>query len=163
MKKYYLLFGIVTIGILLLGSMPMSVVAEDDGGPMDDGPIPGTYDILLDLFLENNWITGPTNSTPSGKTNTNLRYSVTDMVSPLDEYFNAGFFTPGDPATYQGPSFAITGDFIDSELFVKIVNDQGSLIDWQTSITLGKNISLSWMVEESLVPPEASIALDLLP
>ncbi len=113
MKKFYLLFGIVTIGILLLGSNPMSIVAQDDEGPMDEGPPPGTYDILFDLFLENSWTYGPTSSTPSGKTNTNLRYIVTDMVSPLDEYFNAGFLPIGDPSV-QAVSVALDGDFIDS-------------------------------------------------
>ncbi len=162
MKKFYFLFGIVTIGILLLGSTPMSIVAQDDEGPMDEGPPPGTYDILLDLFLENKWDIGPTTSTPSGKTNTNLKYTVTDMVSPLNEYFNAGFFPIGDP-TLQAVSVALDGDFIDSELFVKIVNDQGTLIDWQAALMVGKNVTISWLIDETLLPPEALSIVDIFP
>jgi hypothetical protein len=162
MKKYYLLFGIVTIGILLVGSLPVLVVAQDDF--MESFPFPGTYDVSVDISLDNIWDTGPSPFTPTGMTNTNLRYAVTDMISPLDEYFNAGFFG-GDPAEYTGPLFAIDGDFIGSELFVKIANDQGTQIDWQAALILGKNITISWMMQEEPVdaPQELLDLLDMLP
>ncbi len=162
MKKYYLLFGIVTIGILLVGSLPGPVVAQDDF--MENFPLPGTYDISVDMSLDNVWDTGPSPFSPTGMINTNLWYTVTDMISPLDEYFNAGFFG-GDPAEYTGPLFAIDGDFIDSELFVKILNDQGTQIDWQAALILGKNITISWMMQEEPVnaSPQLLDFLEIVP
>ncbi len=160
MKKYYLLFGIVTIGILLLGSVPVLVVAQVD--PLSEGPMPGTYDVRFNVTLTNVWDTGePTPSTPSGITNTNLRYNVTDMESPLDQFMNMGFFNPSGTDDPSIPEISLTGTLENSTLFVKITNDQGTQIDWQPSFILGNDLTVAWQLTE--VPTEMPFPIDLIP
>ncbi|MHA2239168.1 MAG: hypothetical protein ACXAB2_12475, partial [Candidatus Hodarchaeales archaeon] len=162
-KKLYLL-GAVTIGLLLLGSLSPAV-AQGEGPFIPEG----TLDIGYDISLTNNWLVGPTpGPTPTDLTNTNLKYTVTSMKSPLDQFFNVGFFTPGDPTT-EGPpipEFKIDGSFVGSELFVKIVNDQSSgldrLIDWQAVLTVGNDINLSVMWPEG-IPEPVNTLIGMLP
>ncbi len=156
MKKQLYLLGIITIGALILGGLPISIIAQDPA-PMIEGPMPGIYNIDMDMALENIWLNGPTPSSPSGWVNTNLRYNLSQMVSPLNQFFNIGFFIPGESGD-GGPQIALDGTFEGSELFVKIINDQGltdnGLIDWQASLMLGEEITISWLFPE---PPTAGV------
>lgn len=150
MKKYYYLLGIITIAVILLGGLSVPGAnmedPEPESGPFDDGPMPGTYNIFFDMRLNNVWETGPTvqGSLPAGRINTNYHYMVTEMVSPLDQFFNAGFFGLGE----GGPLFSINGTFVGSELFIKVINDQGGLIDWQPLLILGEDIVVEYQLGE---------------
>ncbi|MHA1974160.1 MAG: hypothetical protein ACTSW1_14270 [Candidatus Hodarchaeales archaeon] len=167
MKMRYYLFGLLTMSVLVFGLGAPVIAKESMAGddPMNDGPFPGTYYVDFDFDLINNWLNGPTLKTPEGLVNTNLYYNVTEMISPLDQYFNAGFITGGEEG---GPMFAIDGTLEDSDLIVKIINDQtsdyGRLLDFQGSLILGNNITLSWMFpEEEPVPPEAGLIEAFMP
>ncbi|MHA2293515.1 MAG: Heimdall-CTERM domain-containing surface protein [Candidatus Hodarchaeales archaeon] len=156
MKKHYYLFGLVVTGLLFLGGLSFPVLAQDDGGP---GEMPGTYEIDYDLSLTNVWDSGPVGHSPTGYTNMNLWYNVSSMVSPLDQFFNVGNIIPMLPPDEGGiPSFAIDGTFENSKLFVKVVNDQNDLIDWQAALMLGEDINISWEFPEP--PPTGTGAQD---
>ncbi len=167
MNKRLFCVGVVTIGFLLLGSLSIPVSAQDGGGP-DMGDFEGLIDLSSDISLTNNWIVGPTTGSAADLTNTNLRYNVTSAKSPLDQFFNAGFFFGGDPNSGPVPEFAIDGTFEGSELFVKIVNDQRSiynpasrLLDWQAVLTLGEDITVSVNYPPELA--DQGVPVDLLP
>ena len=153
------------MGMLLFGAVGTPVLAQDPENPFAEGPPPGTYSITSDVNLVNNWKTGPTPMTASGLVNTNLYYNVTKMISPLDEYFNVGFFMPGGEG-YEGPEWAIDGTFENSKLFVKILNDQttakGRLLDIQAAMSLGEDVVISWRIPEGVEPP-SSFPIDILP
>ena len=171
MNKKLFLLGVVTMGLLLLGSLP-TAVAPDDSGPFS-GDLNGAIDLSYDLSLTNVWKPdSPASSTPSGLTNTNLRYNLTSMKSPLDQFFNVGAFNFGGEDTGPMPEFMVNGTFEGSELFVKIVNDQYSvtdpsnrLLDWQAVLTLKESIDFEVLLPEELVT-EANlqgIPIDLIP
>ncbi|MHA1995490.1 MAG: hypothetical protein ACW97Z_13180 [Candidatus Hodarchaeales archaeon] len=167
MNKRLFYVGVVTIGLLLLGSLSTPVFAQEPEGP-DVGDFEGVIDLISDISLTNNWLVGPTTGPVSDLTNTNLRYNVTSAVSPLDQFFNAGFFMGGDGSDGPQPEFAIDGTFEGSELFVKIVNDQQSiydptsrLLDWQAVLTLGEDITLSIAYPTELA--DQGVPVDLLP
>lgn len=156
MNKRFLLLGVVTICLLLLGSLP-TIVAEEEPDSNSDpfSNLNGVVDLSYDLSLTNNWIVGPSSSTPSDLTNTNLRYNLTSMKSPLDQYFNVGAFMFGSQDSGL-PEFMIDGTFEGSELFVKIVNDQYSvidsnnrLLDWQATLTIKDDINISVLIPET--------------
>ena len=121
MNRKFFLLGVVTIGLLLLGSLPASVAQEEP--EMDPfGDMEGTVDISYDISLTNVWDVGPTPQSITGDlTNTNLRYNLTSMKSPLDAFFNVGAFVFGDSDSGPQPEFMIDGTFEGSELFVKII------------------------------------------
>jgi hypothetical protein len=167
MNKRLFYVGVVTIGLLLLGSLSIPVSAQDGGGP-DMGSFEGAIDLFSDISLTNNWINGPTMGPVSDLTNTNLRYNITSMKSPLDQWINVGFFFGGDPNQGPVPEFAIDGTFEGSELFVKIVNDQRSmydptnrLLDWQAVLSLGEDVTISMNLPPELA--EQGVPVDLLP
>ncbi|MHA1978407.1 MAG: hypothetical protein ACW98F_10015 [Candidatus Hodarchaeales archaeon] len=167
MNKRFLYVGVVTIGLLLLGSLSIPVSAQEGEGP-EMGDFEGVIDLISDVSLTNNWIVGPTAVPASDLTNTNLRYNVTSAKTPLDQFFNAGFFMGGDGSDGPVPEFAISGTFEGSELFVKIVNDQQSiydpanrLLDWQAALTLGEDIVLSMNFPPELA--DQGVPVDLLP
>ncbi|MHA2246411.1 MAG: Heimdall-CTERM domain-containing surface protein [Candidatus Hodarchaeales archaeon] len=146
MKKHYYLFGLVITGLLFLGGLSFPVLSVDDEGPEE---MPGTYEIDYDLSLTNVWDSGPVEQTPNGRINTNLWYNVSSMVSPLDQFFNVGNIIPMLPPDSGGiPSFAIDGTFENSKLFVKVINDQEDLIDWQAALMIGEDINISWEFPE---------------
>ena len=119
MNKRFLCVGVVTIGFLLLGSLSIPVAAQEPGGP-DMSAFEGVIDLISDISLTNNWMVGPTTGpAQSDLTNTNLRYNVTSMKSPLDQYINVGFFMGGDASSGPIPEFKIDGTFEGSELFEK--------------------------------------------
>jgi hypothetical protein len=168
MNRKFFLLGVVTIGLLLLGSLPTSV-AQDNQGTDPFGDLEGTIDISYDISLTNVWSVGPTAQDPSTDlTNTNLRYNLTSMKSPLDAFFNVGAFMFGSSDSGPLPEFMINGTFEGSELFVKILNDQVSpvdpsnrLLDWQAALTLKDDINIS-----VLIPEEADLGgfpMELMP
>ncbi|WP_455463814.1 hypothetical protein [Candidatus Hodarchaeum mangrovi] len=163
MKMRYYILGIMAMGMLLFGAFGTPVLAQED--PFAEGPPPGTYSIEYDINLVNNWLTGPTPMAASDLVNTNLYYNVTKMISPLDEYFNVGFFMPGGEG-YEGPEWAIDGTFENSKVFVKIVNDQitekGRLLDIQAAMSLGEDVIISWRIPEGVEPP-STFPIDMLP
>jgi hypothetical protein len=163
MKKRLLLLGVMTMCLILLGSLSVPVIAQDDGMNFM-GLTDGSIDVGYDIELTNSY--SFTSWTPGDLTNAHLRYNLTSMKSPLDTYFNMGFFTGGDSSSPQ-PEFAINGTFEGSELFVKIVNDRTSiydptdrLLDWQALLTLGEDIEISVMFPPEL---EAAFWMELLP
>ncbi len=167
MNKRLFCVGVVTIGLLLLGSLSIPVSAQDDEGP-NMGDFEGIIDIFSDISLSNNWIVGPSMGSVSDLTNTNLRYNLTSAITPVDQFFNAGFFMGGDGSNGPQPEFALSGTFEGSELFVKIVNDQWSindptrrLLDWQAVLTLGQEIELSINYPPELA--DQGVPVDLLP
>ncbi len=168
MNKKIFLLGVVSIGLLLLGSLPTSV-AQDDTISNPFGDMTGAIDLSYDISLTSNWNVGPTEgSVPSDLTNTNLRYNLTSMKSPLDDYFNVGFFMLGGEDTGPMPEFMLTGTFEGSELFVKIVNDQNSpvdpnnrLLDWQATLTIKNDVDLAIKLPEGINTSE--VPVDLIP
>ncbi|MHA1227666.1 MAG: hypothetical protein ACTSPV_13045 [Candidatus Hodarchaeales archaeon] len=167
MKMRYYLFGLLTMSVLVFGLGAPVIAQEPMPGedPLSGGPFPGTYYFDFDMNLINSWWQPPTPQIPVNLVNTDLYYNVTDMKSPLDEYFNAGFITGGGEG---GPMFAIEGTLEGSDLVVKIVNDQttgfGRLLDLQGALILGNNITLSWMLPEGEEPsPDEALAMELLP
>ena len=154
MNKKLFLLGVVTIGLLLFGSLPaVAEEPEQDEFGLFLGDLNGAVDLSYDLSLTH--VSSPVSSTPSGLTNTNLRYNLTSMKSPLDAFFNVGAFMFGSEETGPMPEFMINGTFEGSELFVKIVNDQYSvtdpnnrLLDWQATLTLQDAID----IEVEIVP-----------
>ena len=152
------------MGLLLLGSLSVPVLAQGEI-PNIMGMTEGSIDVSYDVSLTNNRVHN--SWTPGDLTNTNLRYNVTSMKSPLDTFFNAGFFMGGDSSTPQ-PEFAINGTFEGSELFIKIVNDRTSIndptdrmLDWQALLTLGTDIDISVQFPEGTTDP--GIPLELIP
>ncbi|MHA1933338.1 MAG: hypothetical protein ACW96X_12395, partial [Promethearchaeota archaeon] len=168
MNKKLFLLGVVTMGLLLFGSLPAAVSQEppEQSGPFGEF-LDGAVDLSYDLSLTH--VGSPQSSSPNGLVNTNLRYNLTSMKSPLDDFFNVGAFMFGsgdEPGPM--PEFMINGTLEGSELFVKIVNDQYSvtdpnnrLLDWQAVLTLKESIDF-----EVQIPPEATVEgvpIDLLP
>ena len=169
MNKRFLLLGVVTIGLLLLSGLPSTVAQEPETETDPFSNLNGVVDLTYDLSLTNIWNVGPTTgSDPSDLTNTNLRYNLTSMKSPLNEYFNVGAFTFESPDSEPQPEFMIDGTFEGSELFVKIVNDQLSVVDsnnrmldWQATLTLKDAINMNVSI-----PAEADLGgfpIDLMP
>ncbi|MHA2216641.1 MAG: hypothetical protein ACXACY_11920 [Candidatus Hodarchaeales archaeon] len=154
MNKKLFLLGVVTMGLLLLGSLPAVAPEPDPVGSDPFGDLNGAVDLSYDLSLTH--VGTPQSSTPTGLTNTNLRYNLTSMKSPLDQFFNVGAFMFGGPDTGPMPEFMVNGTFEGSELFVKIVNDQYSVTDPNNRL-----IDI-----EVLIPAEANlegVPIDLLP